>query len=74
MKTRKNKNLNFYTLKNYLTKIRDLQANLKGNDKYNKKWTVISNIRNYKKLIKTKSSEKVLQLIKILVHFIYLFI
>ena len=31
-------------LKNYLTKIRDLEDNLKDNDEYNKKWTVISNI------------------------------
>ena len=43
-KARENKHLNFDVLKKYLTKIRDLEANLKDNDKYNKKWTVISNI------------------------------
>ena len=43
-KARENKDLNFNILKNYLTKIRDLEANLKANDKYNKKWAVISNI------------------------------
>ena len=43
-KARENKDLNFDVLKKYLTKIRDLEANLKDNDKYNKKWTVISNI------------------------------
>ena len=42
--TRKNKDLNFNILQNYLTKNRDLEANLKDNDKYNKKWTVIRNI------------------------------
>ena len=41
---RENKDLNFNILKNYLTKIRDLEANLKTNDKYNKTWTAISNI------------------------------
>ena len=30
--------------KTILQKNRDLEANLKGNGKYNKKWTVISNI------------------------------
>ena len=39
-----NKDLSFNILKNNLTKIRSLEANLKANDKYNKKWTVISNI------------------------------
>ena len=34
---REKKDLNFSTLKNYLTKIRNLEANLKANDKYNKK-------------------------------------
>ena len=34
-------NLNFNILKNYLAKLRDLEANLKDSDKYNKKWTVI---------------------------------
>ena len=34
-------NLNFNILKNYLTKLRDLEANLKDSDKDNKKWTVI---------------------------------
>ena len=43
-KARENKDLNFNIVKNYLTKIRDLEANLKANDKYNKKWAVISNI------------------------------
>ena len=43
-KARENKYLNFNILKNYHTKIRDREANLKANDKYNKKWTVISNI------------------------------
>ena len=43
-KARENKDLNFNILKNYLTKIRDLEANLKVNEKYNKKWAVISNI------------------------------
>ena len=41
-KARENKDLNFNVLKNYLTKLRDLEAGLKDNDKYNKKWTVIS--------------------------------
>ena len=36
-KARQNKDLNFNILKNYLTKVRDLEANLKDNDKYNKK-------------------------------------
>ena len=31
-------------LKNYLTKNRDTEANLKDNDKYNKKWKVVSNM------------------------------
>ena len=31
-------------LKNYRTKFRDLEANLKGNDKYSKKWTVINSM------------------------------
>ena len=45
MKLEKTKNLiSTYSLKNYLTKIRDLEANLKDNDKYNKKWAVISNM------------------------------
>ena len=43
-KATENKDLNFKILKNYLTKIRDIEANLKANDKYNKKWAVISNI------------------------------
>ena len=43
-KARQNKDLNFNVLKNYLTKVRDLEANLKDNDKYNKKWSVISNV------------------------------
>ena len=43
-KARENKDLNFKILKNYLPKIEDLEANLKGNDKCNNKWTVISNI------------------------------
>ena len=34
---REDKNLNFNILKNYLTKIRDLEANLKDNDNCNKK-------------------------------------
>ena len=41
---RENKDLDFIILKNYLTKIRDLEYNLKANVKYNKIWTVISNI------------------------------
>ena len=38
-KDRKNKNLNFKILKKFqhLTKLRDLEANLKSNDKYDKK-------------------------------------
>ena len=43
-KARENEDLNFNMLKKYLTKIRDLEANLEENDKYNKKWTAISNI------------------------------
>ena len=43
-KSRENKNLNFNILKNYLTKNRNLEGNLKDNDKYNKKLTVISNM------------------------------
>ena len=61
-KARENKDLKFNILKDYLTKIRDLEANLKDNDKYNKKWTLISNIlyNVSKKKIKAKSSKKVL--------------
>ena len=52
-------NLNFKILKNYLTKMRDLEANLKANDKYNKKWAVISNIAMFhKKIMKTKGSKR----------------
>lgn len=40
----KTKNLTFNTFENYLVKIRDLEATLKDNDKYNKKWKVISNL------------------------------
>ena len=43
-KAGQNKDLNFNILKNCLTKVRDLEANLKDNDKYNKKWSVISNV------------------------------
>ena len=43
-KARENKDRNLNILKNYLTKLKDLEANLKDNDKYNKKWTVISNM------------------------------
>ena len=43
-KARENKDLNFNILENYFTKIRDLEANLADNDKYNKKWSVISNM------------------------------
>ena len=43
-KARENKDLNFNIPKNYFRKIKDLEANLKANDKYNKKWAVISNI------------------------------
>ena len=43
-KARKNIDLNFNILKNHLTKIRELEANLKASDKYSKKWAVISNI------------------------------
>ena len=43
-KARENKSLNFSILKNYRTKFRDLEANLKGNDKYSKKWTVINSM------------------------------
>ena len=39
-KATENKDLNFYILKNYLTKIRDFESNLKSSDKYNKKWAV----------------------------------
>ena len=42
-KARENKNFNFNILKNYFTKLRDLESNLKDTDKYNKRWTVISN-------------------------------
>ena len=35
-KARENKDLNFNVLKNYPTRIGDLEANLKDNDKYNK--------------------------------------
>ena len=44
MKLEKTKILNFSTLKNYLTKLRDLEANLKDNDEYKKTWTIISNM------------------------------
>ena len=44
MKLEKTKILNFNTLKNYLTKLRDLEANLKDNDEYKKIWTIISNM------------------------------
>lgn len=69
----KTKNLTFNTLENYLVKIRDLEATLKDNDKYNKKWKVISNLIQCftGKLNKTKSSKKVLYFMKLLVHFIY---
>ena len=43
-KARESKDLNFNIFKKYLTKIRDLEANSKTNDKYNKKRAVISNI------------------------------
>ena len=43
-KARENKNFNFNMLKNYLTKNRDTEANLKDIDKYNKKWKVVSNM------------------------------
>ena len=43
-KAGENKDLNFNILKNYLSKIRDLEANLKANDRYNKNLAVISNI------------------------------
>ena len=43
-KAREYKNLNFNILKNYVTQIRDFEVNLKDNDKYSKKWTVIRNI------------------------------
>ena len=43
-KARQNKDLNFNILKNYLTKVKDLEVNLKDNDEYNKKWSVISNV------------------------------
>ena len=43
-KARENEDLHFNMLKKYLTKIRDLEANLEENDKYSKKWTAISNI------------------------------
>ena len=63
-------------IENHLTKIKDLEANLKDNDKYNKKWTVY--IMFHKKLIKTKSSKKMLFIhlsISFYVDlFIYLFI
>ena len=41
-KARENKSFNFNILKKYVTKIRDLEANSKDNEKYGKKWTVIS--------------------------------
>ena len=44
MKLEKTKILNFNTLKNYLTKLRDLETNLKDNDEYKKTWTIISNM------------------------------
>ena len=43
-KARENKDLNFNIVINYALKIRDLEASLIDNDKYNKKWTVISNM------------------------------
>ena len=43
-KARQNKDLNFNILKNHLTKVKDLEANFKNNDKYNKKCSVISNV------------------------------
>ena len=43
-KARENENVHFNILNNYLTKLRDLEANSKDNDKYNKKWTVINDM------------------------------
>ena len=43
-KARENKDLNFNILKNCLTKIRDLEAHWKVNDKCNKKLAIISNM------------------------------
>ena len=59
-KARENKSFNLNILKNYLTKFRDLEDNLKDNDKCNKKWTVISSVMFHKKLIDIKSIKKVL--------------
>ena len=56
-KTKDNKNLNFNILKNCLTKIRDLEANLKDNNTSNKKWTIISEM--LKCFTKNKLKEKV---------------
>ena len=43
-KARENKDLHFNILKNFLITLKDFEANLKDNDKYNRKWTVISNM------------------------------
>ena len=43
-KAGENKNLTFDVFKNCITKIRNSEANLKENDKYNKKWIVISDM------------------------------
>ena len=43
-KARENKSLDFNILKNYLIKLSHLEANLKDNEKYSKKWAVISNM------------------------------
>lgn len=51
-KARENKIFNFNTLKNYVTNMRDLEANSKDNEEYEKKWTLISNIMFQNKKIK----------------------
>ena len=43
-KARENKIYNFNKLKNYITKIRNIESYLKDNDRYGKKLTVISDM------------------------------
>ena len=55
-KARENKIFNFNILKNYLTKRRDLEANSKDNEEYEKKWTLISIIMFQNNKIKWNKS------------------
>ena len=52
IKLEKKKHVNFNILENYFTQIRDLEANLKNNDKYDKKWIVIVTCYNVSQEIK----------------------